>query len=162
LTFTASVPSKKSLWLEFSAMAESPHLEGKLGFGFTPMTYQSFDSREETYSQCVPFGRCEPCPPAEQAEPVCQPFGNRRLYHCIPENPSPGGGTGITGRVGSGEVPVWQPCGRVVEQETRDFMEFVFCNLALLLIALFIAFKRLKLMDNIRSRTLAARIWNRQ
>ncbi|KAI0287119.1 hypothetical protein BC826DRAFT_73693 [Russula brevipes] len=40
----------------------------------------------DTESICRPFGECEPCP-QELREPFCQPFGNRRLLHCLPPSP---------------------------------------------------------------------------
>jgi len=42
----------------------------------------------DTESICRPFGECEPCPHKDLREPFCQPFGNRRLLHCLPA-PSP-------------------------------------------------------------------------
>ena len=60
----------------------------------------------DTESICRPFGECEPCPHkdvrgrfpyrkselhricSQLKEPFCQPFGNRRLLHCLP-TPSP-------------------------------------------------------------------------
>ncbi|EIM81983.1 uncharacterized protein STEHIDRAFT_65361, partial [Stereum hirsutum FP-91666 SS1] len=33
---------------------------------------------------CRPFGNCEPCPDNALHEPFCEPFGNRRLMHCVP------------------------------------------------------------------------------
>ncbi|KAI0263055.1 hypothetical protein BC834DRAFT_332802 [Gloeopeniophorella convolvens] len=43
----------------------------------------------DTASICRPFGECEPCPPEALKEPFCQPFGNRRLLHCLPPSPPP-------------------------------------------------------------------------
>ncbi|KAI9458922.1 hypothetical protein BJY52DRAFT_404784 [Lactarius psammicola] len=41
----------------------------------------------DTESICRPFGECEPCPHEYMREPFCQPFGNRRLLHCLPSPP---------------------------------------------------------------------------
>jgi len=43
----------------------------------------------DTESICRPFGECEPCPNEVLREPFCQPFGNRRLLHCLPPLPLP-------------------------------------------------------------------------
>ncbi|KAI0305249.1 hypothetical protein B0F90DRAFT_1177174 [Multifurca ochricompacta] len=45
----------------------------------------------DTESICRPFGECEPCPHEVLREPFCQPFGNRRLLHCLPPPPLPPG-----------------------------------------------------------------------
>ncbi|KAI9510167.1 hypothetical protein F5148DRAFT_620154 [Russula earlei] len=42
----------------------------------------------DTESICRPFGECEPCPHEVLREPFCQPFGNRRLLHCLPPSPA--------------------------------------------------------------------------
>jgi hypothetical protein len=63
----------------------------------------SYRLANDTESICRPFGECEPCPqdvvccprfyfgskhdfvfPSQLREPFCQPFGNRRLLHCLP------------------------------------------------------------------------------
>jgi len=43
----------------------------------------------DTESICRPFGECEPCPQEVLREPFCQPFGNRRLLHCLPPSSLP-------------------------------------------------------------------------
>lgn len=48
--------------------------------------------------------------------PFCQPFGNRRLLHCIPAGADEGT---------AGEVPAWEACGKVLKKEKRDFYEFI-------------------------------------
>jgi len=97
---------------------------------------------------CVPSGHCEPCPEAALHEPFCQPFGNRQLLHCQSKGSQPG----------LGEELKWIGCGRVVEQETRDFWEFLLCNVAIAVVALFVVVARLRSLDATRSRNLAARI----
>lgn len=55
---------------------------------------------------------------AQLDQPFCQPFGNRRLLHCIPadkkDDPNP-----------PGEIPAWESCGKVLKLEQREYYEFV-------------------------------------
>ncbi|KAF6757806.1 hypothetical protein DFP72DRAFT_224873 [Ephemerocybe angulata] len=53
---------------------------------------------------CKPFGECEPCPPESLGEPFCQPFGNRRLMHCVTNTTSPSS-IPPTGSSGSSSSP---------------------------------------------------------
>ncbi|KZS97206.1 hypothetical protein SISNIDRAFT_482140 [Sistotremastrum niveocremeum HHB9708] len=123
---------------------------------------------------CVPFGPCEPCPADALHQPFCQPFGNRRLAHCSsPSTPSnssnipPNDGSidddvilpPSEGKVeGKGKTPTWMTCGRVVEQERRDFFEFVMCNVILAGLAITLVITRSKALASNRTRRLAARI----
>jgi hypothetical protein len=57
-----------------------------------------------------------------------------------------------------GETLAWESCGRIVVQERADFWEFVACNLLFICIALLLVFWRLKRMNAMQARQLAARI----
>ena len=104
---------------------------------------------------CRPFGECEPCPKsqvrlelcsarlqpcevltldpvgrpfAQRHEPFCQPYGNRRLLHCVPKGhahhditPIEEGGENLHEK----EIPAWEACGKVVLKERQDYWEFV-------------------------------------
>ncbi|KAJ8087380.1 hypothetical protein PM082_006210 [Marasmius tenuissimus] len=123
---------------------------------------------------CRPYGDCEPCPSEALHEPFCQPFGNRRLMHCINETlllPTlhpPGNkprpiSTSILDHDRSqphreGEISAWESCGRIVDQERADFYEFVGCNLLFAVIAVLIVLWRTKRMHALQARQLAARI----
>ncbi|EMD34680.1 hypothetical protein CERSUDRAFT_116870 [Gelatoporia subvermispora B] len=130
-------------------------------------------SSNETELICRPFGTCEPCPEDALREPFCQPFGNRRLTHCVPNTPghAPSDGTSehdapgddvLHGQPGldspHGEIPAWESCGRIVEQERADFYEFFACNFVIAVIALFVLFARTKRLQAMHARQLAARI----
>ena len=118
-------------------------------------------------------------------EPFCQPFGNRRLVHCvpaptphsspsaidshtplpntIPHSPSNDGSisfsnTGSHTDAHKGEIPAWESCGRIVEKERGDFYEFLACNFAIALIAVGVVFFRSKQLQTMQARQLAARI----
>ncbi|PPQ82242.1 hypothetical protein CVT26_009260 [Gymnopilus dilepis] len=41
------------------------------------------ETKHADHLLCTPYGACEPCPPEAMHEPFCQPFGNRRLMHCV-------------------------------------------------------------------------------
>ncbi|KAI0777360.1 hypothetical protein BD413DRAFT_516040 [Trametes elegans] len=103
-------------------------------------------------------------------EPFCQPFGNRRLMHCVPaptstsSPPSYATGTAST-RIGTlnptlaqGETPAWESCGRIVEKERADFYEFFACNLVLGIVAITVVLARSKRLQALQARQLAARI----
>ncbi|KAG8739077.1 hypothetical protein FRC10_006154 [Ceratobasidium sp. 414] len=76
---------------------------------------------------CRPFGMCEPCPAEALSQPFCQPYGNRRLIHCIRKSDIPKDTQGghLPDTAFPGETPAWEACGRVVLQERADFNEFV-------------------------------------
>ncbi|KAF5318575.1 hypothetical protein D9619_010675 [Psilocybe cf. subviscida] len=119
-----------------------------------PVQPPTHDNNTTSHLLCTPFGACEPCPPDAINEPFCQPFGNRRLMHCIngtaPDHTQDGGVTG--------EVPAWETCGRIVPKERADFYEFVACNVAFAAIALGVLFFRSRRLQVDRARQLAARI----
>ncbi|KAI0698082.1 hypothetical protein C8T65DRAFT_813422 [Cerioporus squamosus] len=110
---------------------------------------------------CVPFGTCEPCPDDALHEPFCQPFGNRRLMHCVPasstKSPSIPHNHSPT-ESPQGEIPAWESCGRIVEKERADFYEFFACNLFIAILAIAVLFARSKRLQAIQARQLAARI----
>jgi hypothetical protein len=89
-------------------------------------------------------------------EPFCQPFGNRRLVHCVPlastSRPQ------LQEAHPKGEIPAWESCGRIVQQERADFGEFVFCNALLCAIALVVVFTRSRRLQALQAGRLAARI----
>ena len=105
-------------------------------------------------------------------EPFCQPFGNRRLMHCInstaitqslSEQTQPP--TQANGPVdhpnaphSKGEVLAWESCGRIPARERADFYEFVACNVVFALISLCVVFLRSRRLQLIQARQLAARI----
>ena len=57
-----------------------------------------------------------------------------------------------------GEIPAWESCGRIVDQERADFYEFVGCNLLFAAVAILIVLWRTKRMHALQARQLAARI----
>jgi hypothetical protein len=73
----------------------------------------------------MPNGR----PSAQRNEPFCQPYGNRRLLHCVPKGhahhditPAEGG---ELSNLHEKEIPAWEACGKVVLKERQDYWEFV-------------------------------------
>jgi hypothetical protein len=100
--------------------------------------------------------------------------------HCIPTNSSlsapnhdsNGGGRGSSPAIDSdtdfdalfhaqhpdGETPAWEACGRIVEQERADFLEFVACNVMFAGVALVILGIRSRRLHALQARQLAARI----
>ena len=99
-------------------------------------------------------------------EPFCQPFGNRRLVHCVPASTMPPIGGSATPVMHNhsptetirGEIPAWESCGRIVEQERADFYEFFACNLFIAIVAITVLLARSKRLQAIQARQLAARI----
>lgn len=72
------------------------------------------------------------------SEPFCQPYGNRRLLHCVPSSlphhpPSKssssshnsGGGSSSSSEQHSQEIPAWEACGKSPSKELKDYWEFV-------------------------------------
>ncbi|CCA69535.1 hypothetical protein PIIN_03474 [Serendipita indica DSM 11827] len=107
---------------------------------------------------CHPFGLCEACPEDSLHEPFCQPFGNRRLVHCLQseeENDRVQHG-GVHPVIG--EIPAWEACGRIVSQEMADFWEFVLCNALIASLSLFVLYNRSRAVASRRRKALAARI----
>ena len=130
---------------------------------------------------CRPFGLCEPCPEEsvrpnriptsfnsplanwpQLHEPFCQPFGNRRLMHCSPDNdpttPSQQTDDHPPHSRIKGEIPAWQSCGRIVSKERSDYFEFILCNALFAAGALVILLTRSRRMEIMHARQLAARI----
>ncbi|KAJ7089258.1 hypothetical protein B0H15DRAFT_1022178 [Mycena belliarum] len=116
---------------------------------------------------CTPFGECEPCPADLLQEPFCQPFGARRVMHCVngtapsavphmfdnrPSAPRDGS------HMHKGETLAWAACGRSVVTERADFLEFVACNVLFAALALFGVHTRARRMRALQARQLAARI----
>ena len=105
-------------------------------------------------------------------EPFCQPFGNRRLMHCVdsitiaspsPEQTQPPSqSNGPTDHSDEprpeGETPAWESCGRIPARERADFYEFVACNVVFASISLCILFLRSRRLQLMQARQLAARI----
>ena len=99
-------------------------------------------------------------------EPFCQPFGNRRLMHCInstsitPEQTQPPNGPidHPDAPHPEGEILAWESCGRIPARERADFYEFVACNVVFALISLCILFLRSRRLQLMQARQLAARI----
>ena len=103
--------------------------------------------------------------PSQLHEPFCQPFGNRRLMHCVPASTStsdlsPTPTTHIHSPTATirGEIPAWESCGRIVEQERADFYEFLACNLFIAVLAITVLLARSKRLQAVQARQLAARI----
>ncbi|KAL5514320.1 hypothetical protein ACEPAG_2408 [Sanghuangporus baumii] len=136
---------------------------------------------------CHPAGSCEPCPEDLLQEPYCQPFGNRRLLHCVevpstPESDRPSPDTRPDGegpetddnrdgdiphvppphhpasRPPQSALPAYESCGRRVPKERADFLEFVLCNVIFTALALTGVLIRSERMRAVRARRLAARI----
>jgi hypothetical protein len=118
-------------------------------------------------------------------EPYCQPFGNRRLMHCVnissphnpnnpnnpqahnpnrplPPSPHSPSDDSILDHSGTShsadEVLGYESCGRIVSQETADFYEFVACNVVIAIISVVVVLLRSKRLEAIQARRLAARI----
>ncbi|TFK20652.1 hypothetical protein FA15DRAFT_673282 [Coprinopsis marcescibilis] len=130
---------------------------------------------------CTPYGKCEQCPPEAMHQPFCQPFGNRRLVHCVnatavahaagsprwaqkegDSNPPPEHNKQVDSTrpppPPEGEQLAWEACGRIPAQERADFLEFVACNVIFVIVALAIVFWRSKVVQARQARVLAARI----
>ena len=96
-------------------------------------------------------------------QPFCQPFGNRRLMHCInstsPEHtPTKGPIDHPNSPHPEGEILAWESCGRIPSNERADFYEFVACNVVFALISLCILFLRSRRLQLMQARQLAVRI----
>ena len=95
-------------------------------------------------------------------QPFCQPFGNRRLMHCInstsPEPPTSGPIDHPNSPHPEGEILAWESCGRIPANERADFYEFVACNVVFALISLCILFLRSRRLQLMQARQLAVRI----
>ncbi|KAI0634795.1 hypothetical protein C8Q77DRAFT_1104102 [Trametes polyzona] len=119
---------------------------------------------------CTPFGTCEPCPEDALHEPFCQPFGNRRLMHCVPASSAPSPSKPRPPSVNPGPPPSsspdspqgetlgWESCGRIVQKERGDFYEFFACNLFIGIVAVTVVLARSKRLQALQARQLAARI----
>ncbi|PPR02234.1 hypothetical protein CVT24_011463 [Panaeolus cyanescens] len=100
-------------------------------------------------------------------QPFCQPFGNRRLMHCVnsthTEEPTQGSDTPsppshTDDNHAPGEVLAWESCGRIISQERADFFEFIACNVVFAAVALVVLFFRSRRREAQHARQLAARI----
>ncbi|CED84817.1 hypothetical protein [Phaffia rhodozyma] len=121
-------------------------------------SHQDFD--------CRPFGECERCPASQRHEPFCQPYGNRRLLHCVPKgslhHPNNPGGDPSTSpsshELHENEIPAWEACGRVVSKERTDYWEFVTVNMLFFVLATTLMLLRGRKLATLQYRMLAARI----
>ncbi|KAI0747047.1 hypothetical protein C8Q80DRAFT_816204 [Daedaleopsis nitida] len=133
-------------------------------FAHAQVTTNPSNDSNATTLVCVPFGSCEACPEDALHEPFCQPFGNRRLMHCIPASTSSSTSQTSLPHVHDpndapkGEIPAWESCGRIVEKERADFYEFFACNLFLGILAITVFLTRSKRIQAVQARHLAARI----
>ncbi|OSD02705.1 hypothetical protein PYCCODRAFT_1452182 [Trametes coccinea BRFM310] len=123
---------------------------------------------------CKPFGTCEPCPEDALHEPFCQPFGNRRLMHCLPASSATttsvldhrptnthatfASDAPLPTHTAHGETLGWESCGRIVEKERADFYEFFASNLLIAVAAIAVVLARTKRLQAMQARQLAARI----
>ncbi|KAF9559453.1 hypothetical protein CPC08DRAFT_666468 [Agrocybe pediades] len=120
------------------------------------------DTRNAHNLLCTPFGACEPCGPEDMNEPFCQPFGNRRLMHCV-NSTTPDAAVPPETKTGnhSNTIPeliAWESCGRIPAKERADFYEFIACNVVFAIVALTVLFFRERRLRLGRARQLAARI----
>ena len=105
-------------------------------------------------------------------EPFCQPFGNRRLMHCLnsttikpsspeqtqPASQSNGPAEHPNAPHPEGEILAWESCGRIPSRERADFYEFIACNVVFAFISLCVLFLRSRRLQLMQARQLAARI----
>src|SRR5882757_11260074 len=101
-------------------------------------------------------------------EPFCQPFGNRRLMHCINTTPisqpssdqtqPPSQLNGPADHPNAphpaGEILAWESCGRIPASERADFYEFIACNMVFALISLCVVFLRSRRLQLMQARQL--------
>ncbi|KDR72564.1 hypothetical protein GALMADRAFT_228849 [Galerina marginata CBS 339.88] len=131
-----------------------------------PPSQANNDTKNNNHLLCTPFGACEPCPNDAMNEPFCQPFGNRRLMHCVNSTSSSASdstkGGGASSRPGTShfirEIPAWESCGRIPAKERADFYEFIACNVLFAAVALGVLLFRERRLRMGRARMLAARI----
>lgn len=123
---------------------------------------------------CQPIGPCQPCPPNQLTDPVCELYYNRRLVDCIylgnatftandnqtQSNPKEvlDHKNQIVSGEGTAEFQTWEACERVVSKEQQDFYEFVLCNVAIAAISLLVYGFRTKQLVVKQYKNLAARI----
>jgi len=96
-------------------------------------------------------------------EPFCQPFGNRRLLHCVNSTTTATNPTVQDTKSGGQpntipELLAWESCGRIPAKERADFYEFIACNVVFAIVALTVLFFRERRLRLGRARQLAARI----
>ncbi|KAJ6572046.1 hypothetical protein B0H19DRAFT_675991 [Mycena capillaripes] len=142
---------------------------------------QTIHNEVPTDLTCTPAGECTPCPADTLQEPFCQPFGSRRLMHCVNDTDTTAPASQAhSGRPPllddrafvspipraaeqqphshSGETLAWAACGRIVAQERADFFEFIACNVLFAVVALLGVFSRSRRLRALQARQLAARI----
>ncbi|EJD39186.1 hypothetical protein AURDEDRAFT_116247 [Auricularia subglabra TFB-10046 SS5] len=113
---------------------------------------------------CVRFGECEACPQQALHQPYCQPYGNRRLLHCVQLHNSslPSSSHDWVHQhehdEHDGHIPAWESCGRTPGREREDYWQFVMCNIFFAMIALVLLFARSRVVAAMQARRLAARI----
>lgn len=122
------------------------------------------DGSPDTDVICHPFSPCEPCPNDVMEEPYCQPFGNRRLLHCVPRlghhnsSSSDSQSSARPGQNPDKPLPAYESCGRITAVERADFFEFVLTNVIFAALALAGVLLRGERMRAVQARRLAARI----
>lgn len=95
----------------------------------------AYDLNSSVYNDeflCRPLSECEPCPGTTRNHPFCRPYGNRKLTACRLFSGQAGAVPASTFGQGAKPRPPpnvdfvgWEACGKVVRNETRDYLEFV-------------------------------------
>ncbi|KZV96874.1 hypothetical protein EXIGLDRAFT_764941 [Exidia glandulosa HHB12029] len=109
---------------------------------------------------CTRFGICEPCPSNALHQPYCQPYGNRRLLHCVSKNSTHDDDEHGHDEhsVNDGHIPAWESCGRSPTQQRQEYWQFIACNVFFAMVALVVLFARTQVVAAMQARRLAARI----
>lgn len=130
---TSSTPSSAASTLPYPS---DPRLAALLSASnVTLANPAAYDLNSSVYNDeflCRPLSECEPCPGTTRNHPFCRPYGNRKLTACRLVSGPAGGASASTFGQGTKPRPPpdvdfvgWEACGKVVRNETRDYLEFV-------------------------------------
>lgn len=125
--------SRAGGWVPSSSSSSSSQASSSNSSGLSSLDPSQYDLNSSAFV-CSSLSECEPCSPKARNHPFCRPYGNRRLVSCQTLKDPPGSqspeessvvGSSKPRPPADAEFVGWEACGKVVGNETKDYLEFV-------------------------------------
>ncbi|EPQ25970.1 uncharacterized protein PFL1_06917 [Pseudozyma flocculosa PF-1] len=102
--------------------------------------------------KCTPAGACQKCPDDARHLPYCRPYGNRQPLVCTSASAPSAGSAATT------TIRAYESCGKVVQDEARDFLEFVMSTAVIAVVAITVFVQRQKVLFQRQNQLLSFRV----